>query len=101
MGTRHKRDSPSVATTLEVEVQLEDSSVEPALEAMPFRHLPLFVHDSKGDVFIRHTRTETNRQRVRCTVLLQVELRCACLISQVWKEDVELVALYDFGRWVL
>lgn len=93
--------SASVAVTLEVEVELEDSAVKRALEAMPLRHLPLLVHYGEGDVLIRDASTKSDCKRVGCAILLQVELRSARLVSKLRIEDVELVALDDLGWWIL
>ena len=86
---------------LKVEVQLQDASIEAALESVPLRHLPLLVDNCEGDILVGHTRTEANRQSVSRPILLQVELGCARLIGQIRVENVELVALHDFWGWVL
>lgn len=86
---------------LEVEVKLEDSSVEASLETVPLRHLPLLVHNGECEVLVGHPCVEANCQSVSRTVRLQVKLRCLSPISQFGVEDVELVALDDLGRRVL
>ena len=85
---------------LEVEVQLQDASIEAALEAVSLRHLPLLVDNGEGNILVRYTRTEANRQSVSRSILLQVELGSARLISQIWVENVEFVALNDLRRRV-
>ena len=55
---------------LEVEVQLKDSSVKAALEAMALRHLPLLVDDGECDVFVWNSSAETNSQGVSGTIWL-------------------------------
>ena len=92
--------SSSVAVSLEVKVELQDASVKASFEAVSLWHLPLFVHNRKGDVLVRNSSTETNRQRVSRSIWLQKELRCSCLVSQVWEEDVEFVALDDLRGWI-
>jgi len=86
---------------LEVEVKLEDASVERALESVPLAHLPLLVYDSEGDVLVWDARAEPDRQRVSRAIRLEVELRCARFIGQIRVENVEFVTLNDLGRRVL
>ena len=87
--------------SFEVEVKLEDASIEAAFESVSFRHFPLFVDNGKRDVLIWNPSTEANRQSVSRAVLLQIELGCSRLVSQLWVKDVKLVALDDFGGRVL
>lgn len=79
----------------EVEVQLQDASVKRAPETMALRHLPLPVNDGECDVLVGWACVETDSQRVRGAILLQVELRSCGLVGEVWIKDVELVSLND------
>ena len=85
----------------EVEMKLEDAAVEGSLEAVTLWHLPLLVHNGESYVFIGDSGTETNSERVGGAIWLQKELRRASLVSQVRVEDVELVSLHNFRRWIL
>lgn len=95
------RCSSSVAMSLEVEVKLEDAPIEASFEPVALRHFPLFVYDSKRDVFVGNPGIEAYRQGVRRTIRLQVELRCLGPIGQVRVENVELVTLDDLRGWIL
>ena len=69
---------------------------------MPLAHFPLAVHDREGDVFVGGGRFEPYDQRIFAfTAGLQVKLWCLSLIEEVRVENVELVSLDDFWRWVL
>ena len=68
---------------------------------MTLRHLPLSVYNCECDILIRCSSIEPNCQRIIGAVLFKVELWSICLVSQVWIEDVELVALDHFRRWIL
>jgi len=68
---------------------------------VPLGHFPLLVDDSERDVFVGNSSAEANRQRVCCAILLEIKLWGARLIRQIWVEDVELVALDNFGRRIL
>ena len=87
--------------SFEVKVQLENAAIEGTLEAVSLGHLPLFVDDGEGDVFVGDPRTEANRQGIVRAVRLEVELWRSCLVCEFGVENVELVALDDFGRRVL
>ena len=86
---------------LEVKMELENTTIEPSLEAVTFRHFPLLVDNREGDIFVGYSGAEANRHRVCCAIWLQIKLRCSCFISQIRIEDVELVALDDFRGRVL
>ena len=101
MGLFCSQSSASVAMTLKVEVQLKDAPIEASLETVALRHLPLLVHYSEGDVFVGNPSTEANGQGVGRAILFEVKLRCASLVREVRVEDVELVALDNFRRWIL
>jgi len=85
----------------EVEVELQDTLVELALEAMAFLDLPLSVDDGECDVFVRSSCVESDRVRVLCTVGLDEELRRCCFIEQVGVENVEFIPLDNFWRGIL
>ena len=85
----------------EVEVKLQNASVERALESVALRHLPLSIYDCECDILIRCSSIKANCQRIVSAVLLKVELWSIRLVCQVWVEDVELVALDHFGRRIL
>jgi hypothetical protein len=74
--------------------------------------IPLFVDDTKGDILVRRSSDEADEasvlspsRRKRFTPLatilaLDTEGRCFGGIDKIGVEDVELVALDDFGREV-
>lgn len=96
------RLSSSVAIPLEVEPQLEDPVGKLTTEAVSVGVLPLPVDNLKGNVLVRWASMEPQNPKVFIlrTGLKEV-LWGRALVNQVWVENVELVALYDLGRWVV
>ena len=83
-------------------MKLQDAFVEDALEAMFFDDVPFLVDDLEGKVFVWRPSSEPDDDRVQSFFdVLQVELGCSVLISQVWVEDVEFVPLNHFWRWIV
>jgi hypothetical protein len=93
--------SAAVSMPFEVEVKLQDPLIELALEAVSFLDLPFSVHNGEGDVFVRSTTMESDSVGVLSTVGFNKELGGNCLIEQIGIENVEFVALNNFGRWIL
>jgi hypothetical protein len=85
----------------ERKVQIKNSSIKHAFEAMPLAHLPLLIYYLKCNIFIRGSSIKSNHESIRCVRGLQEVLRCFCLINQIWIENVELIALNRFGRRII
>ena len=69
---------------------------------MLFADVPFFVYDFEGEVVVGSTCFEGDDDCFRLIWdVLEVELGCEHLVVQVRIEDVELVALDHFGRWVV
>ena len=66
--------SSAVPLSLEIEVELQDASVEARLEPVPFRHLPLTINNGKSNILVGLSRHKPDRQSVWGSILLQEEL---------------------------
>ncbi len=85
-----------------MEPQLKDSIGELAAEAMAMGILPFTVHDLKCDVLVRRAGVEAQYSKVFVVGTgLEEVLRSRALVDEIRVEDVELVALDDFGRRVV
>ena len=83
-------------------MQLQNSFVENGLEAVLFADVPFFVYYFEGEVFVGSTSSEGDDHGFWLVWdVVQVELGSQRLVQQVRIEDVELVALHHFGRWVV
>mmetsp|Transcript_100341 Transcript_100341/g.321755 ORF Transcript_100341/g.321755 Transcript_100341/m.321755 type:complete len:354 (+) Transcript_100341:2-1063(+) len=96
------RHSSAVAVSLEVEVELEHSSVEDDSEAELVRRIPLAIHDLEGGVLVGRACVEAKEHRLRgLRVPLDVVNRRLRLIDQVGVEYVELVPLDSLRRRIV
>lgn len=94
--------SSTISLPFEIEVQLQNAFVKNGLEAVLFADVPFFVYYFEGEVFVRSTSFEGDDDGLWLVWdILEVELGCEHLVEQVRIEDVELVALDHFRRWVV
>jgi hypothetical protein len=110
LGMYHGKRAHRQGRTKTIMTYLVKAAPEAALTLCTI--IPLFVDDTKGDVLIRRSGDEADEASVlspsRCkrltplaTVLaLDTEGRCFGCVDKIGVEDVELVALNDFGREV-
>lgn len=92
---------PTVPDELEVEVQVEDATLEEALEPALVAALPLAVEDLERHVLVGRTCGEADDAEVRAVRRLDAEGGRLGLVDEVGVEDVELVALDRLGRGVV
>mmetsp|Transcript_13382 Transcript_13382/g.20933 ORF Transcript_13382/g.20933 Transcript_13382/m.20933 type:complete len:376 (-) Transcript_13382:265-1392(-) len=87
--------------SLEVEVQMQNTSVEGTLETSLVTELPLLCHDPEGDVLVWWPSEEPQDLGLRRTIVLKLEGGSDRLVNEIRVEDVELVSLHDLGGWVI
>jgi hypothetical protein len=92
------RDSSSVPPPLEVEVQLQHSTVENDSKSESGAQLPLAIDNLESHILIRGPRMEAEDDALIGVSLLNVILWSDGFVDQIWVEDVELVALHNL-RW--
>jgi hypothetical protein len=67
----------SVELSLEVEPQRQDASIKRAFETLFVRIFPFSVDDTKGNVFVRWARVESNEHGIgRLGILIDVVSGC-------------------------
>lgn len=102
MKYRKTETSTSVAIPLEMKPQLENIVVKLAAEAPFVRILPLPVDDFESDVLVRRTGANAKNGKIRVLFALNARVLGRHLfVNQVRIEDVELVALDNFGRRII
>jgi hypothetical protein len=72
---------------------------------MSFTHLPLSIHNTKGDVIIWWPSLEPNDKGVFLPIdssqsRLEIKLRCLTFVEKLRVKDVEFVPLDNFRRWI-
>ena len=83
-------------------MQLQDTPVECALEALLVGVLPLLVDDPEREIFVRWTDAEVQDARIVVSRLLLNSVRGRFRdVDQVGAEDGKTVGLYHFWRRVV
>lgn len=101
-GKKANTDLSAITISFEVEPQLHDVIVELRAKAFLVRVLPLSINDFEGYVLVGRSSSEAQNGEV--TVVLTRRDRVLwrrTLVDQIRIKDVELVALNDFGWWVV
>lgn len=92
----------SVKVALEVDVDLQDSSVKAAPKSSLVTVFPFLVHNRKRKIFVWGTRREEQDTGVVVALGFDKLVRgCLGLVDEIWIENVEFVALYDLGRRIV